>query len=184
MRFEVIDNFLDDNDFLSLQETMSDHFFPWYFNEYSIKYAEAENDPYDFQFLHIFYQMNEELGHLEVNSEKCDILNPVLKKLDCLHLIRAKANLRTIYKDEQENHPHYFHTDQWHPTWQIPTITAIFYINTNNGYTVFKDNQEKVGCVANRLVKFDTRMEHSAVGSTDSKTRIVINFNYIERKHG
>ena len=57
--------------------------------------------------------------------------------------------------------------------------TAIFYLNSNNGYTVFKDG-EKVESVANRIVKFPTLKEHSGVSCSDSKRRAVINFNYIE----
>ena len=61
--------------------------------------------------------------------------------------------------------------------------TAIFYINSNNGYTIFKDTKEKVKSVPNRLLKFDTRMKHSGVSSTDEKRRVVINFNYIEKEN-
>tara|TARA_Y100000590_G_scaffold361165_1_gene417735 strand:- start:2 stop:550 length:549 start_codon:yes stop_codon:yes gene_type:complete len=179
---EIIDNFLDDSDFLPLQELMEGVEFPWYFTKYSTLESELKKDIHDYQLIHIFYMLND-TGCLVANSDNCYFLNPILKKLNCLHLIRCKANLRTIDKGEQKNHPHYYHTDIHYPHWQIPTVTAIFYVNTNNGYTILEDKKQKVKCVANRLLKFDSTMKHAAVGSTDSKRRIVINFNYIEKKN-
>ena len=180
---EIIDNFLDDSDFLPLRELMEGVEFPWYFTNYSTLESELKKDIHDYQLTHVFYMLDDEAGYLVANSDNCFILNPILKKLDCLHLMRCKANLRTIYKGEQENYPHYYHTDIHYPHWQIPTLTAIFYLNTNNGYTLLKDTGQKVKCVANRLLKFDSIMKHAAVDCTDSQRRIVINFNYIERKN-
>ena len=57
--------------------------------------------------------------------------------------------------------------------------TSIFYINTNNGYTIFEDGT-KVESVANRLLTFPTNMKHTGTSCTDEKTRIVINFNYFK----
>jgi len=56
--------------------------------------------------------------------------------------------------------------------------TAIFYINTNNGWTNFK-NGDKVESVENRLVIFDSNLEHEGVTCTDEIRRLVINFNYV-----
>ena len=180
---EIIDNFLDDSDFLPLQELLHGVEFPWYFTNYTTAQSEFKKDIHDYQLCHQFYILSEEYGYLITNSDSCYILNPILKKLNCLHLIRSKANLRPIYRGDQANLKHYFHTDIHYPYWQIPTLTAIFYVNTNNGYTLLKDTGQKVKCVANRLLKFDSTMKHAAVGSTDSKRRIVINFNYIEKKN-
>ena len=55
--------------------------------------------------------------------------------------------------------------------------TSIFYVNTNNGYTLFEDGT-KVESVANRMLTFPTNMKHTGTSCTDSQTRIVINFNY------
>ena len=179
-KFEVIDNFLDHNDFMPLYDLLTSEAFPWFFNRYSVEESEKAKDVYDYQLIHVFYWLVD--GVLETNSDYSYILKPILHKLNCLNIIRAKANLRTI--DQKEKHKHYYHQDIYYPTWNIPTTVAIFYVNTNNGCTIFEDSQEKVGCVANRLVRFDSRLRHAAVGSTDSKTRIVINFNYIESQNG
>ena len=55
--------------------------------------------------------------------------------------------------------------------------TAIFYVNTNNGYTEFEDGT-KVESVANRFVSFAGDLLHRGVSQTDTKERVVINFNY------
>ena len=63
------------------------------------------------------------------------------------------------------------HTDQ-----NYSCKAAIYYINTNNGYTTIGD--EKIESKANRIVFFDANEEHSGTNSTDCKNRMVINFNY------
>ena len=51
-------------------------------------------------------------------------------------------------------------------------------INTNNGKTFFKDGFE-VDSVENRMVIFDGNMIHAGSSTTDTKTRCVINLNFI-----
>ena len=170
---EIIDNFLSEKDFLHIQEVMMGSYFPWYFNQSTVYFGDDLHDICDFQFTHNFYRVNQEYGYPEVNSPHGKLLNPILKKLNNFSLIKAKANLRTIYKENQDNHPIYYHRD-----YDIDCTTAIFYINTNNGYTIFKDTKQKVECVANRMIKFDGKLEHAGISSTDKKQRIVINFNY------
>ena len=58
--------------------------------------------------------------------------------------------------------------------------TAVFYINTNNGYTEFEDGTRSES-IANRMVTFPANLKHRGTTCSDEKTRIVINFNYIER---
>ena len=55
--------------------------------------------------------------------------------------------------------------------------TSIFYINTNNGWTKFKDGC-KVECIENRMVIFDSNIEHAGFSCTDQKRKVVVNFNY------
>ena len=57
--------------------------------------------------------------------------------------------------------------------------TAIFYLNTNNGSTEFK-NGDVINCMRNRLIMFPTNTSHRAIGQTDEPTRIVFNFNFIK----
>ena len=58
--------------------------------------------------------------------------------------------------------------------------TSIFYMNTNNGYTIF-ENGTKVESVANRMITFPANIKHTGTSCTDEKTRVVINFNYFSQ---
>jgi hypothetical protein len=61
---------------------------------------------------------------------------------------------------------------------QIPEVkinTGILYINTNNGYTKFK-NGKKIKSKKNQYVEFDSKLEHTGSTCTDEDRRIVINF--------
>ena len=57
------------------------------------------------------------------------------------------------------------------------TTTSIFYLNTNNGGTQFKDDKF-VQSKKNRLVTFPTNTYHAGVWSTDAKLRYVLNMTY------
>jgi len=167
---EVIDNFLTEKEFSYIQETMLGPYFPWYYNNFIVS---EEDESLNFQLIHNFYKLNPNYGYQEI----CDLLElvqPILSKLNMFLLIRSKANLTTI----TDKHI----TSGYHCDFDYDCTTAIFYINSNNGYTIFKDTKEKVKSVPNRLLKFDTRMKHSGVSSTDEKRRVVINFNYIEKE--
>ena len=56
--------------------------------------------------------------------------------------------------------------------------TAIFYINTTNGYTEFESGV-RVSSVANRVCIFNSNLNHRGVTHTEGdQQRIVVNFNY------
>jgi len=55
---------------------------------------------------------------------------------------------------------------------------AIYYLNTNNGYTLFKEGKKKINSVKNRMIFFDSDAYHLGTNSTDCKNRLVLNFNY------
>ena len=56
--------------------------------------------------------------------------------------------------------------------------TAILYLNTNDGYTLFEDGRQ-VARVANRLVLFDASLRHTGVSCTDAPERLVLNLNLL-----
>jgi hypothetical protein len=99
---------------------------------------------------------------------------PILQRIQPASIIRIKANLLTKESTIVE---HGLHTDI--PDLKIPCKTAIFYINTNNGYTIFEDGT-KINSLENRLVIFDSNIPHSGSSCTDAKVRCVINLNYYE----
>ena len=164
---QVIDNFLYEPDFLSLQDALiDDGSFPWYFR--NSKVSSALDDKHNFQFVHSFYK------EYKPQSQYIDILAPFFKRVKPLAILRIKANL-TVATPEINNYG--FHIDG--DSGNIPSKTAVYYVNSNNGYTVF-DNGEKVNSVANRMVVFDSKRIHAGTSCTDAKIRCVINFNYIQ----
>ena len=55
---------------------------------------------------------------------------------------------------------------------------CIFYVNTNNGYTMF-ENGEKIPSVENQLAMFDGSEKHCSVVQTDTSARYIVNINIL-----
>ena len=158
---QVEDNYLDKDSFKIINETMSSDIFPWFYNEEKV-YDTGKDNLFNYQFTHLFYK------DFKINSQHFEILNPLLFQMNVKALVRVKANLNPISDRLIEYDKH---EDQ-----EFKCKGAIYYINSNNGYTMF-DN-EKVESKENRIVFFDTDTKHFGTNSTNCKNRIVINFNY------
>ena len=55
--------------------------------------------------------------------------------------------------------------------------TAVYYCNTNNGYTRLVDGTT-INSIENRMLIFDSKTPHTGSTCTDTPFRTVINFNY------
>jgi len=180
-KIKIEDNFLEQEKFNEIQlmlDPMADPnptnpSIPWFFK---YKYyaesagAPAKNELDQFQFTHTFYDSGAPQSS-QMQQLQClvDLLKPVA-------IYRIVGNLLTRLPNIVKNP---FHTDlsflaeeqlkQW--------TTSIFYVNTNNGYTVFEDGT-KVESVANRMLTFPANMKHTGTTCTDQSIRIIINFNY------
>lgn len=162
---KIIDNFLDHTSFLEINNTLMSNGFPWFWNESIVSDDEKSfNDFQNYQLTHIFYTDN------QATSEYYNILTPILNKLGCRGINRIKANLTSFKGDSLIESD--FHTDN---DWTF--FTSIYYLNTNNGYTIFEDGT-KVESVANRAVTFKTSLSHTGTNCTNQKRRVLINFNY------
>jgi hypothetical protein len=160
---KIQDNFLDKETFNNIQSLMMHNDFDWY---YSPVITHEKLNRKEFQFNHIFY-----LKGSPRNSYS--VVDPIVKKINPFCLVRIKANLLTITPNIKEYDFHTDYKDKQNLT------TAIFYINTCNGYTLFKDGT-KIESVANRLISFDSSLEHTGTSCTDENIRVVINFNYFQ----
>lgn len=159
--FEIHKNFIDEEHYEVLEKVMMNNDFPWFYN----KAITQENNNKRFQFVHSFYD------DCTWRSNHYQILGPIINKLKVFTLKRIKANLITkTHQHDQAN----LHIDYDKCT------TAIYYVNTNNGYTIF-ENGEKIDCIANSIVIFDSDYKHASVSQTDTNTRVVINFNFIKK---
>ena len=159
----IQDNYLSDADHQALYKVVTAETFPWFFNSYILS-RRHDGNVEAFQFIHVFYKES------WITSSSFMILKPILKKLNYKSLVRIKINLNPYSQKIIEGG---FHTDQ-----DFKCKAAIYYLNTNNGYTLFKEGNEKVESVKNRMVFFDTLTHHSGTNSTDCKNRLVLNFNY------
>ena len=160
------------------------HNFAWYFRNKYYSYfpdrthaePEPENEDEEldrFQFTHTFYDEG------APRSPYMEQINYILDLLKPVAIFRIRGNLLTRLPNIIKNP---FHTDmeflseerlkQW--------TTSIFYVNTNNGYTLFEDGT-KVESVANRMLSFPANMRHTGTTCTDQQIRIVINFNYFKK---
>ena len=166
---EIIDNFLSEYQFKQITNVILLPHFPWYWNDQTLdpKHYKHHN-PNNYQFTHRIFHYADG-GIISDYYSLCDIIQ---QKLGVRKLSRIKMNLlpQTFFHRKGG-----MHTDLG----GLPSIqkTAIFYLNTNNGWTEFKKGG-KVKSVANRMVIFDSNIEHQGVTCTDKKRRVVINFNY------
>jgi hypothetical protein len=158
---QIIDNFLDKEDFEVIQYILMSHEVDWHFS--TITSEKRHSD--EFQFCHIFYRDGEP-------EKKYSLIAPLINKIGPFCVVSAKANLLTKTNEIRE---YGFHVD----INKKNLTTAVFYINTCNGFTLFRDGT-KVESIANRLVMFDAQLEHTGASCTDEPTRVVINLNYFK----
>ena len=153
----IVDNFINKKECNQINEIFLSRNFPWY-------YSKDQTSPKDSSFMfHIFYKEN------QINTHYYNLVEPILNKLKPKKILHIRANL-CLKRPSKCN----WHVDKWSP--HLKHTTAIYYINTNNGYTEFKN--KKVKCKKNRIVVFDASKKHRAQIQTDKDVRMVINFNY------
>lgn len=164
MEYKVTDNFLSPEDFEAVRKVMMDDgYLPWYYNHKIID-ADVKGEK-NIQFTHTFF------NNWRFQSDYTNGIAPLLDKVNPKAWLRIKANLGVFSNEIKEQG---YHTD-----YEFPCTTAVFYINSNNGYTIFEDGT-KVESVANRLVEFDSFYKHSGTTHTDTPQRILINLNYFK----
>ena len=167
---KIIDNFLPDYQFKQLESIFLGDMFPWYWNETIVYPYEDGYNEKDYQFTHILFDKRsngQESNHYPL------VRDTVFRYLGINECYRIKMNLnpRTLFNK----------SGGWHVDFEaVPEIknTAVYYLNTCNGYTKFKKGG-KVKSVANRMVIFDSQIYHQGYTCTDQKRRVVMNFNWI-----
>ena len=160
---KVIDNFLNEEDFTKLKNIILKYNFPWYYNDFKT----TRNDS-NFQFIHHFFNND------KITSNYWKYILPIITKLKATSIIRIKANLTT---NKSINYKSDMHID----TKVEKSKTAVFYCNSNNGFTLFQ-NGKKIISKENRIVIFDGHQKHCGADCTDQNTRVVINFNFFVDK--
>ena len=157
----IVQNALNDGEFSNLKHIFYGYDIPWSYNDGIVN---TENTS-DFQFVHLVFD-HSKAGY----GPMWDSIIPILEKLTPSNVVRIKANLRPRTHEIETSD---FHCDVWMPG----ALTAIYYLDTNNGYTEFQDG-DKITSVENQLVVFPSNLPHQGTSCTDQNRRIVINFNF------
>jgi len=163
---EILDNYLNINDFKMIRTAMMQYDFPWGISK--IVDDTKENYLTNLQMVHLFYNRYAPTG------DTIQLLNPIFKKIQPFALLRVKANFMTYYPVVREHDMHYDIDDGL----ELPIKTSILYMNTCDGYTKF-ENGDIVESIENRLVTFPNTIRHCGTTTSNSPYRMVINFNYV-----
>ena len=162
---EIIDDLLPTIVFDDLSELFLNDKVLWNYGEVvNENQLQKDVSPLDnYQFYHLLYFLDQPQSKHYDNA--CVVMNWI--KYVSMAKMKVNMNPRTSTIIE-----HGFHVDV-----PFKCKTSIFYLNTNNGYTLFEDGT-KVESIGNRLVTFDSHIKHSGTSCTDQKCRLVLNMNY------
>jgi len=166
--YKIIDNFLTEQEYETLSNSILDKAFPWFWQESWT--AESNDTPY---FYHSFYDKN-----LPLSSHYELIENLFLKKLNAEVTISCRANLTL-------NFPISYYSGHIDIRNITGNTTAVYYFDTTDAKTVFSHlgREIHVDSIKNRLLIFEGNTSHWLIGHTDDSKprRVVLNLNYIER---
>ena len=171
---EIIDNYLGPREFGLIKDFFLGPNIPWCFN--STSDSEGSYSLSSFQFTHVFF--TSKIAPPCLGSQT---ISPYFDKISALTdslqispstTLRIKANLQTFSPERRLGQ---FHIDM---PGMVDVKTAIFYVNSNNGYTEF-ENGARVDSIENRLVIFKSQLLHRGVSCTDVQSRVLLNLNYL-----
>lgn len=163
---KVVKNFLPKHVYRNIKETIFSYQFPWYYNENVLIPEDQLGQKPMYQFYHVFYANNEPLSkHYNFLTPIIDILNPSL-------ICRIKANLNPRTEKIIETG---LHTDDN----DVRFKSAVFFLNTCDGYC--KILNKKIFSEDNKMVLFNSNLEHTGSTTTNQNRRVLINFIYLPK---
>jgi hypothetical protein len=172
MNVEIIDDFLDEEEFKYMEFMIMGDKFPWYYSSaINLNPDLAEEPKYDYQLFNTLYAAPTHV------SDQFKLINAVIARINPRILLRAKINFAPANDRIIEQGMHQ-DVQVGEDLLDICT-TAVLYFNTNNGYTKF-ENGETVSSIRNRFVSFPSKTFHTGSTCTDQKCRVVLNLNYIK----
>ena len=176
----IIENLLPNRLKKELCEILtSESVMSWYWGD--IVYLESEKEYSElnlFQFTHVFYE------NLKPASGLFPLTQTILgffekeTNIEIKSIFRIKANLttRNVLSNRQikllEHRDIECGVDKNY-------ISLIYYVNDSDGDTIFKDSKEKITPKANRLIIFDGSLLHTGSSPKNSKTRVLLNSNFV-----
>ena len=170
-KYKVIHNFMNHIAFSALQHLIIETDFSWFKRKRQVYTKDKKELGY---FTHSFYN-NYHPGSVYYK----DYIVPILNQLEVAGVIQVRANLTpSVFYIEKGSA---FHCDY---KFESPSKTAILYLKTTDGGTELKINNEIkfIKDEENKMLIFDSDVQHRGIVSKDSDFRYLINFNYFEGK--
>ena len=161
--YEIIDNYLPQQDFEHIKNIFLGKQFPWHFLEDVAEKGKVQEEVPHFYLYHMLFEF------WRPGSNFFSIIEPLLMKLQPKALIRIKCNL---YQATPEIIKHGEHADF---DWKHKG--ALYSLNTCNGGTILEDGT-KIESKENRMLLFDPSKPHASTTCTDQPARFNININY------
>ena len=127
-RIKIYDHVLSDKDSQDILNAFHSEYFSWHYGSEVVPCNQRACDPlYDMQFFNAMYYK------FAPRSEEFKVVTSILDLpiLNIAALIRIKANFNPV---TEKIITHGFHVD-----FPVSCTTAIYYVNTCNGYTEFED---------------------------------------------
>ena len=160
IKYKTIQNFLSTDSFKEIKDLVINQDFPWRRRNHMA----GDNDK--MYFTYSFYNA------MEVSSGlyKSHILS-VLQKLEAVAPVEVRANMSIS---------ELYEVSGWHCDYKLKCNSAILYLNSCDGGTVLKINDETVfiKSEANKMLIFDADVLHRGITSKKEPIRYIINFNY------
>lgn len=180
-KVQVFDNVLSESDFKKVYDTVtSSGCNGWTMGKTVHDELLPEGENQQLQFVKLMFSDIDMLASPELEE-----LKPLFTFLDAYKLLRVKVNVLGMDTEIKETGYHLDINGLGYENIKI----AVFYLNTNNGYTKTKGGQI-VESVRNRVAILDNTTYHTGTNATDTQYRIVINVVYMtpsmyeEPKHG
>ena len=122
---------------------------------------------------YLYFEHNVTSDYFSLCKSLLDFINAKI-----YHRVKLNCNV----KRKKEGKLGGFHHDLLYNSEPVKELkVGIYYINTTNGKTLIKENDNivEIDCEANSLVTFPNTYEHTATQHTDEEFRYVLNINYI-----
>ena len=175
-------NFLSPIEFnSSFKQILANDTVPWFYSKNTAYDTTDDQSKWDFSFSNVVYDQGQPTSRL---GEHCETLLRKIcldNKLTLKKILRIRLGLITKTPSPVI---HNAHVD-----FEVPHLTALYYLSTTNGPTIFYNQtfpnnfllteQVRVNCEENKVVIFNGMQYHSSCSQTDVKQRVVINFNFI-----
>ena len=169
-QYRIIDNVLSEDDLIKIEQNVLQ---APIFKAFDSTATSQSDNVYDVMMSRVFfssYYSKKQLAGFD--EEYLPYFYPLLDKIVSGFLLRVSLNLTFATPNPYVSE---FHIDNDLPN----SHTCVYYLNSNNGGTKFRDSGHIVQSQRNRGVMFPSHLSHAAVNTTDTKLRWVLNINYV-----